>query len=456
MEPLRKKQRLSSRESQPPDYFPRGEESKELEVVSKEEQLGIQVEALEGQIVFNGSTKINKIQFYHLLVGFDILYSGLRREWDPPRRSKSIAGFIFKKYTLLGTKWLSWLEEPSCPTDIDCNYRYFKNTENKLFLYINFGWGSNFIVKDFKQIWFHIKKPLIKALEKIEYDQLIFSGHSMGAGIIYMIILEIFKESLLPKGFNPSNLFVNFFGLGRVSTILYKEFIHLHNQYNFNILDFLTSSKPDKFGGMVLDNYIDNIMIADDKCNYTDSTHPYYCKNMSFIHSDPYYTPIRMLRGGVSGCVELKDEETKQADEETNQELYKCSLYGKFKPYSENKPDWLEGGENLTTDVFDKNIPDNYQDCSDPRKWGNIYSKKWNECQDFFDEYHRHNDLNTFIINNEGEIHSINKNTVLRDFEIQYSSPVTITPFNANIYHKIKKYNAFFKKNKLIKKLNQI
>ena len=62
MEPLRKKQRLSRRESQPPAYFPRGEESKELEVVSKEEQLGIQVEALEGQIVFNGSTKINKIR----------------------------------------------------------------------------------------------------------------------------------------------------------------------------------------------------------------------------------------------------------------------------------------------------------------------------------------------------------------------------------------------------------
>ena len=205
---------------------------------------------------------------------------------------------------------------------------------------------------------------------------------------------------------------------------------------------------------MVLDNFIDDIMISDNRCDYINLQYPYYCRNLTYT---PFFSAPQVSHPkGVSGCIELNDGEKEVLmDEEIKEPLYKCSLYGNFKPLPLSNDT-----KKLTTDVFNNKIPDNYQDCFDPNKWGDIYSEKWNECQDFFDEYHRHNDLNTFIITNEGEIHSINKNTVLRDFKIQYSSPVTITNkstkvVNSTLYHLIKKYNTFFKKNKLINKLNQ-
>lgn len=541
----------------------------------------MQAAALNQVIAFNDETMINQDQFYHLLVGFDLLYSGLMApgsidEWDLSRRKKnSMAGFIFKQYKLLESgplyerrEWSS--NTTQCGLTAQSNYRLFKNAKNKRLLYINFCWGTNFTTLDFDKEWVEqwaLEKSFTRMVSpdddgplprlrnvlcKLQYDQLILSGHSMGAGLIFMLMLKFFLDptKYFPqKAFGATNIFINFFGLGRLPTRLCKEFFELHKKLKFNVLDFLTFSGTEGLTQTeehkasqteeqlpYFDNYIDEIMVRDVYCNYkadpwTHSNpvthiewgtgisdvgipsvrdgeeceygcgfegseeqllkhqveacefknravrlHAYYCRNTSPSSDLEIETPLEDLPSGdTTGCRVLNS---------SGDERVQCSLYGKYKPFSEVEGDkddddsssgqshlasgeyQLEGFDRgsgfspqrkLIYDIFGKEIPEKYQDCYEPRRWGTMYSDQWNECQDFFDAYHRHNDINTFVITRGGNINALSKNTALRDYKVRFGSPIISSgTLRSNPYHALETYHDFFKKNDLINALNQL
>ena len=103
-------------------------------------------------------------------------------------------------------------------------------------LCICFCWGSNFSESEFNMIWANgFRDNLLEVFNDNEYDVLMINGHSMGAGLAYLVTLEIFKDDeikrlIISKIKNFENLYIHLFGMGRLPTksvINFEKFIKI-------------------------------------------------------------------------------------------------------------------------------------------------------------------------------------------------------------------------------------
>ncbi len=427
----------------------------------------------EAAIAFPDESIINQDQFYHLLVGLDLLYSGTMRsaeDWNLSlRRTTGIARFIYKQYILRASGELdaSTQRITKCAYPAQSNYKIFENSKGKRLLYVSVCWGSKFSTDDFKREWADQAEsgPLAELRQVLQdslYHQLIFSGHSMGAGLVFMIILEIFNPDRgfsFPAHFDPQNIFLNFFGLGRLPTRLCETFFARQEHLKFKVLDFLTFSgitggddrKDAEFP--YFDSHIDEIQVSEGDCDPRESQF-YYCGNETLFPnpSEKQRSTFREIGLNHAGCKPLDGAVPKLFFGPATW-YEQCSLFGRRKPYAHP----VVGSLPPEHDFRNQEIPEKYRDCVNAERWGDMYSDKWNECQDFFDMYHQHNAINTFGITKRGTIEALSKNTALRDLKVKFSGPRLV---DARVFqitddlHTLRTYVKFFESNDLVGALN--
>jgi hypothetical protein len=236
------------------------------------------------------------------------------------------------------------------------------------------------------------------------YDKLVVFGHSMGAGLTYLFTTEIIENTkkILGKSFNFSNLYVYTTGLGRIPSRLADKFKQLHQNHKFKYIDLITITQVDT-QNYYMDDFLDSIMITTNDCDAYSRRSPFYCKNWtSGCHKG--------LQNGTckpNGCNMTRDPAPRTVE--------------------------LDGVYINGTITLEEKTK--YSDCVDI-DWGPIYGEKWNKCQEFYDKFHKHNEVKTFSLNvNTHLIESINKNELLKNIKVLKT---TCDSDDMSEYHKFK------------------
>jgi len=274
---------------------------------------------------------------------------------------------------------------------------------------------------------FELHPEILDAIKTSEYDDIIICGHSMGAGLSYLFTLKLcdliranektgLGRTVLGRVFDFKHLHVCTTGLGRVPSETADHFKTIHNIYKFNYIDLIALHKSD--GTWRCDDFLDDIMIETNTCDPRradegGSPAPYYCKNRSIWNLTPRLDQGNAKPGGMYDA---------SSPIEQDKELDKASRTGKIT--EEERKDY------------------NGNNCWE-RNWGEIYGERWNKCQDLFNHFYKHNEVNTFSIDNEGTFSRVDKQGLLKKLKI------TETSYNAEIglatYHKVSYYYHCFK-----------
>jgi hypothetical protein len=325
-----------------------------------------------------------------------VIYKKLGGIYDWNKRTKSTP---FKVAVLSNYKNINYLGRYIIEGKYvgDSNHSIYKLND---ILIIFFDKGSPFTEEDVQ----------FSNISHKDYDKLILCGHSMGAGLSYLFTTKIIEntQGLLGKEFDFSNLYVYTTGLGRVPSNLADKFKEYYFTHNFKCVDLIAINKEPP--GNYVDDYLDSITVTSDNCDAYNRKSPFYCKNATQICTAGNNTLLDQSRCKPVGCG------TKAIS----------SIVEK------------RNNDNLDTAVSNGYITDDekieYGDCV-KINWGPIYGEKWNKCQDLYDKFHKHNEVNTFSLNSsDGIIESINKNTLLRTLEVT----TTVCVNSESKYHKFK------------------
>jgi hypothetical protein len=425
------------------------------------------------------------IKEHYLLLGLDLLYSGLKNYWDPQKRLSSIGGHTIRNYKIIETNELLRdavgsvgsatsvgtttsvgtgkgrvsaesggsgkvrirgksgsfaldrcikIKKEACGKGgasncefnekkkicslkgnfIICNQTQCKTSKWYL-LNLDYGegddtkiitvlciclcWGSNFSQNEFNELWKNgLRDNLLKIFQKGGYDQIMINGHSMGAGLTYLILIEIFNVNdkeifdIIIKNIDTfKNLYLHLFGMGRLPTPCVIKFKELYNKYNFEVYDIISYDSVNN----LFDSRLDSIKVANIECDYLSTPNPnFYCLNLSQKNPKD--------KSNFVGMTQVK----------------------KDLPEKERKK---------------------YSHCQTTKGWGEIYSDPWRNCQALLDKYHTHNTVSTYCIDDNGNLFEIKKNEML------FNKKITETDISSKDYptgklHAIKTYNNYFKK----------
>ena len=272
------------------------------------------------------------------------------------------------------------------------SYHYL--LENGSCILLLFSNGSPFIEFEFDN----------DLLLRIEEKQKIFlCGHSMGAGFAYLLAVQLLNRGIV----DPSYLFVFITGLGRIPNTLSKKFKILHDKYNFNVIDIISleyipnnidlSGHRKNSQSYYTDSWLDRITVFTNDCNPTNPKSPFYCRNEGGKIPENFNLPVQQLQMRIDNLL--------------------------FKPgggYNFNKS-WKKNLKNLVqkgllSDKQRKYYESYYCWESD---WGELYSDRWNKCQELFDKVYNHNSVETYSVDSNGVILSVNKNNLLRKLNVQ-------------------------------------
>jgi len=433
------------------------------------------------------------IKEHYLLLGLDLLYSGLKNYWDPHKRLSSIAGHTIRNYKIIETNKLLQdavgsvgsinsvgteeskvskgtvsaengeskrkgtkksrgkvrtrgksgsfaldrcikIKKEDCGKGkaVGCKFNEKKNicslegnfiicnqtqckTSKWYLLNLDYGegsftkiisvlciclcWGSNFSQNEFNELWKNgLRDNLLKIFQKGGYDQIMINGHSMGAGLTYLILIEIFNDEelyniIIKNILLFENLYLHLFGMGRLPTPCVIKFEKLYNKYNFKVYDIISYDS----GNNLFDSRIDSIKVVNKDCDYLSTSNPnynFYCLNLS--KKNPKNKSNFVDMAGVKN--DLPEKERKK-----------------------------------------------YSHCQTTKGWGEIYSDPWRNCQELLDKYHTHNTVSTYCIDDKGNLFEINKNEILFDYKIT-KTDIFSKDYPTGELHAIKTYNNYFKK----------
>jgi len=263
-------------------------------------------------------------------------------------------------------------------------------------------------------------ETLLDKIIRGEYDKLIICGHSMGAVLSYLLVIKLIRYSMI----DPSKLFVLFTGLGRVPSFVADEFKSLYDTHNFGVVDLLLIDVKDD-RTVEIDQAVDDIMINYDECGSKGNPQaPFYCRNLT---DDAVITAFR----------------------EGGRQMTSRTSSGYCKPGG--CIDMIhEGYADKDLQLVDPSIRSKYSKLNCWEDWGVLYGERWNQCQDLFNHFYKHNKINTYTIDNSsGFINPVDKDDLLRIFGIEYFKYQEVTEGSnifINVHHKFGKYyNSFLK-----------
>ena len=383
---------------------------------------------------------ILSIDKHYLLLALDLIYNGLPYNWNPSGRLSSFIGPTIEYLKITKISGITeggslgrggsgkfnldkcnFFNKENCGRDTSCKFIedknlcslegnfiicnkkcdrskwYFLNLEsiNKKILCICLCWGSNFSETEFENLWENgLRENLLTVFSKEGYDQLMINGHSMGAGLAYLILIKIFEDEEMGsiikeriKTFN--NLYLHLFGMGRLPTMSVIKFEELFKIHNFNVYDIMTYDSKNE----IFDSRIDGIKVNNKDCDYLSNKNPnFYCLNFS------------------------------------SKKINDKSKYLRRTNIKKDLPVELES---------------KYSHCQTKEGWGEVYSEEWNNCQELLDIYHIHNKVNTYYIDGEGNLVEENKNEMSINKKIG-KMDIATEDYPTGKLHAIKTYKTYF------------
>ena len=390
------------------------------------------------------------LEEHYLLLALDLVYNGIIYCWDPKTRINSVAGNTIKFYNITkdsGTSGKSGsgkfdlnicnsLNKEICSANPSCVYKEktdsevskptgscnlkdnfiicSKKCQNSRWYMLNLEkhqghidkvlciclcWGSNFSEIEFEGMWRNgFRDILLKILSMEGYNQLMINGHSMGAGLTYLVTLEIFKDDeikslIIPKIDTFENLYIHLFGMGRLPILSVLKFQKFKEDHKFNVYDIISYDKTKN----IFDSRIDNIKVNAADCDYLSTRNPdFYCLNFS------------------------KKKSANKA-KAISHHLTKKNLPSSFTPAQKEE----------------------YKNCLTESGWGDLYSPEWQKCQELMDKYHMHNTVETYLISNDGNLIKGNKNEISHEKNVKDIDPNT-KEHPSGLLHSIKTYKNYF------------
>ena len=196
---------------------------------------------------------------------------------------------------LIGPKTNNLIE---CGKDIKSKWYLLEknNPEKKTILCIGICWGTDFQEIEFKQIWEEgLRDSILEVISTLNYDEIILNGHSMGAGLLYMILVYLFRERhmeiIASKIKDFKNMYLNLFGLGRLPTDICVEFKGYYDNFKFNFFDIIShNSKENTF-----DAKIDSVKIVSESCDFYSDNRHFYCINRSGNKNKKHKDKVKIL-----------------------------------------------------------------------------------------------------------------------------------------------------------------
>ena len=290
---------------------------------------------------------------------------------------------------------------------------------NKLIVVFPVGEYLSISKKTYDKIVYDFDETLLDKISRGEYDKLIICGHSMGSALSYLMVIKLIRDSMI----DPSKLFILFTGLGRIPSFIADEFKSLYDTHNFGVVDLLLIHVKGDLN-VEIDADVDSIMVNYDECNSRNPHAPFYCRNFT---SNPARVPdaihantltIRTNSGHCKpgGCIDMIQE----------------------------------GYADKDLQLVDPSIRSKYSKLNCWEDWGVLYGERWNQCQDLFNHFYKHNKINTYTIDNSsGFIHPVDKDDLLRMFGVEYfnyQETIRGSGIFINVHHKFGKYyNSFLK-----------
>ena len=389
--------------------------------------------------IYGTPSELPKHQHY-LLLALDLVYNGIMYCWTPSKRLRSVSGptidfYQIKKFSSpsggggsgkIELNICNPLNETACLENPICSYSKpkescnlkdnfiicnkkcknskwylldLKDENNIKMLCICFCWGSNFSETEFNMIWNNgFRDNLLEVFNDNKYDVLMINGHSMGAGLAYLVTLEIFKddeikELILEKIVDFRNLYIHLFGMGRLPTKSVINFKKIYKKYKFNVYDIISYDETKN----MFDSRIDNIKVNAADCDYLSNKKP------------PFY------------CLNFTKTKSRNKENAASYAFTKKELPSSFTPE--------ERGD--------------YGHCLTKSDWGKLYSPAWQKCQELMDKYHMHNTVKTYLIDNNGSLEIIDKNKISLTKEVVDIDPDT-KEHPTGLLHSIKTYKNYF------------
>jgi len=182
--------------------------------------------------------------------------------------------------------------------------------------------------------------------------------------------------------------------MGRLPVLSVIKFQQSKEKYNFNVYDIISYDKTKN----IFDSRIDNIKVNAADCDYLSTKNPdFYCLNFSKIKSANKAKAI-------------------------SHRLTKKNLPSSF-----------------TTEQKEE-----YKNCLNESGWGELYSPEWQKCQELMDRFHTHNMVETYYIDNEGNLVKENKNEMSFNRKVKDIDPDIPKEHPTGLLHSIKTYKNYF------------
>ena len=399
--------------------------------------------------IFYSASKFN-LEEHYLLLGLDLIYNGIAYCWNPETRMNSVAGETIKLYKITKDSGSSAggspgrkgsgqfnlnkcnsIKEEDCSGDcvykkgnnlcdlkdnfIICNKKcnrskwYMLNLNlghmgKKKILCLCFCWGTTFTEVEFENIWMNgFRDNLLEILNFEGYNQLMINGHSMGAGLSYLVTIKMFEdkefsELIMSRIGNFENLYLHLFGMGRLPTISVVKFKEYYEKFKFNVYDIISYCEGED-GSKKFDTILDNVKVISKDCDY-----------------------LKSIGKGVKPefyCLNFSDKRLQDKSKLVN-------LTNKKLPPT------------LTTEQSTR-----YEHCLTKEGWGEIYSPQWENCQELLDRYHLHTLVNTYLIDNNGNLIKEDKNKMSFNRKI-VQKDVKNKDSPSGVLHAIKTYRDHF------------
>jgi len=266
--------------------------------------------------------------------------------------------------------------------------------------------GLPFYIEDYEENKVTNNKDLLELLQLYykEGDKLIICGHSMGGGLAYLNVLEIcdfINNKLINIPY--SDIYVYTTGLGRIHTPLIDKFKIYHTSYKFIYVDIIYKNND------TIDGLLDGILIMSKSHTPNDPKSPFYSNNITNVNRNPDKKPLYSHNRGnyntnygdsiVKGWFETQGAYKTRVEDEKDKynirkdkDLNKLVNAGQVSIYRELK-------------CWDNN-------------WDELYSEKWNKCQELFDLIYSHNTVNSFTIDLNGSILKTSKNDIMKIYRL--------------------------------------
>jgi hypothetical protein len=421
----------------------------------------------------------------------DILYSGglgkpgaPRFMWKPANRPRFSGFTLVESNPLVETWGYSKWEEIGCSNMLKCKYFIFENNKtSEKTLFIIFCYGKTRHTEELEQAWTAFRSTIITQIRKAirdNYNSIVIGGQSAGAAMSYYYTTKLYEEGVI-QIIPAEQLNIIVFGLGRIPTRLVNNFAAIYEESKFNVIDIITYNSSKN----IPDTFLDSNTLYDNRCDIenpqpgdpTRKDAPYYCQNrniyglippedasqygkppMPHILSPNARTQAKNYSAYSWGLAKKKYDQLKKKEAAaTNAWEYKRGGGGGAGSLSEQERKLLH--------YLDK-VPwaDPYiERCSNYSPWGVPYGELYNECQRIHDIFHSHTKVNTYSLNENGNLEPINKNNFMLTNRIRLTNwgprnfpkmwGAELAPPDAHLapatlaqrLHEIKSYNQYFK-----------